>query len=87
MIADKEPRKDILHHKHLLHEELLVGAIDLEEAMIISYIQLMFPLNFLIRRYFMKKTGREMFGINPSEIIEMALFLLIVLWINDWNRF
>jgi len=45
--------------KEKLHEELHEAAVDLKEAMYVSLIQLLIPLQLLIRIYFLKKTKRS----------------------------
>ena len=53
------------HEVYILHHDLKIAAHDLNEAMIISCIQLMFPINILTKYYFLKMTNRQSLQITP----------------------
>lgn len=70
----------------ILHEDLVGAALKLYNAMIISCVQLMMPINFLTEMYFLHKTNRQNLGVSVIFYIEFALFFAVLKWIHDWNR-
>jgi hypothetical protein len=71
----------------LLHYELKYAAVDLKDSMIISFVHLMMPINFITQMYFLQKTNRQNMGVSVIFYIEFILFFTVLVWIRDWNRF
>ena len=71
---------------HELHEELIISALDLKQAMYLSmFINLLFPLNFLNKLCFLKFTGRQSFNNYDYMFYTNGLqCLLTITWIFDW---
>jgi hypothetical protein len=74
--GDFHNSEEYLHEIEILHHELKIAAHDLNEAMIIACIQLMFPINILTKYYFLKMTNRQSMQISAALIIEGVLFCL-----------
>lgn len=72
------------HEVEILHEELTHAATKLWDAMIISCVQLMMPINFITQMYFLHKTNRQNLGVSVIFYIEFALFFTVLMWIRDW---
>ena len=70
----------------VLHYDLHHAAIDLFDAMLISSINLMFPFDYLIQLYFIKKTNRQASGQQIYVLIDLILCILVVFWISDYKR-
>ena len=79
--------KSIEKHREKLHEDLKEASHELYEAMIISFINLMFPISIIIKKYFLNKTGRNASIFGVLTIIELALFILELMWISDYSRY
>lgn len=74
-------------HRERLHEDLKEASHELYEAMIISFVNLMFPIKLILSKYFLNKTGRNASIFGVLTLIEFALFVLCLMWINDYYRF
>ena len=72
--------KDFKEHQEILHEELHIAFIDLEEGLMIAYLNLIFPIDILSKMYFLKKTNRNSSFINSNNLIDTILFILVVIW-------
>jgi hypothetical protein len=74
-------------HRERLHEDLKEASLELYEAMLISFINLMWPIKLILTKYFLNKTGRNANIFGVLTIIEFALFVLELIWISDFQRF
>ena len=53
-------KDDFYHHEmEILHYELHTAAFDLQYALMVSYVQLLLPINLYHRYFFFKKTNRQ----------------------------
>ena len=75
------------HEVEILHYELKIAAHDLNEAMVISCIQLMFPINLLTKFYFLKATNRQDLQLTAQFLIEAVLFGLQIMWLYVYVTF
>lgn len=83
-IENDKPEEDVEKHRERLHEDLKEASHELYEAMLISCINLMFPIRIIFTKYFLNKTGRNASIFGVLTLIELALFLLSLLWIADY---
>jgi len=86
-IRKKRDPEHIEKHRKRLHEDLKEASHELYEALIISLIYLMFPLKIIMTKYFLNKTNRNISVFSVLTVIELALFILEIMWITDYQRF
>jgi len=62
-----------------LHYDLGVAATDIKDAVIVSSINLLFPLNMIARAFYLNVTGRVSQGqFDSIFLIDLTLFVLTV---------
>jgi hypothetical protein len=68
--------KDEIYYEdvEILHMELKEAALDLELALMVSFVQLMLPINLFHRYFFFKKTDRKSNGMTIIDQLEYLLF-------------
>ena len=69
---------EILHHSMQSTGKILI------QALTISYLNLLFPFNYLLKYYFLKKTNRNAL---VFDLLDFLLFVLCLIVLNDWSRF
>ena len=82
-IKKGKPIEKIEKHRERLHEELIIASEELQEAMFISMVNLLFPVRILMTKYFLNKTKRNASIIGVLTIIELSLFILEIMWLID----
>ena len=55
-IKFKEDLKDSIHE---LHYDLAIAAMDIKDALIVSSVNLLFPLNLIGRSFYLSVTGQH----------------------------
>jgi len=64
------------------------GVKELNDAFLVSYISLMFPIKMVVFIYFLKATKRTTNLVyDLTHIIEFCLFIAELFWIFDYHRF
>ena len=53
----------------------------------VSFIQLLFPLNILLEKFFITQTKRKGSGISINFFNELVLFAVVIWLILDWDRY
>jgi hypothetical protein len=78
-------KDDFYHHEmEILHTELIEAGHDLEMALLVVFIQLMTPINLLIRYFFFKKTNRKASGFTINDLLEFFMFIVTVVTLYEW---
>ena len=70
-----------------LHAKMEEGSVELNDAYMVSYISLLFPIKMILYMYFLKATKRTTdLILDPTHIIEFCLFVAEFIWIFDYSR-
>ena len=70
-----------------MHHELKKSYEELELAELISFMSLYFPIQILINAYLLKKTKRSAILFGPLQLIDLGLFIIVIIWINNVKSF
>jgi len=81
------PHEVVEVERKILHHELKHAAVDLWDALVISCIYLMFPLDIIIRKFYLKNTNRPAQSLSAMIVFDLALFIVVIILINDYYRF
>jgi len=78
---------DIDYEKDILHIEMEDGVKELNDAFIVSYISLFYPIKMMLYTYFLKATKRTTnFITDFTHLIELCLFIAELIWIFDYYK-
>ena len=80
-------RAAIVNEYNYLHEKMEEGSVELNDAYMVSYISLLFPIKMMLYMYFLKATKRTSdLILDATHIIEICLFVAEFIWIFDYRR-
>lgn len=55
--------------------------------LVVSFIQLLFPINVMLEKFFITVTKRKGSDISINFFNELILFVVVIWLIYDWNRY
>ena len=69
-----------------IRKDLNISAIDVEDAMYISAVNLLFPITYIGKMYFILKRGnmdlKNLFG--PQFVLDLLTFAAVLAWVIWW---
>ena len=78
-------KDDFYHHEmEILHYDLHHAAVDLQKALVVSYVQLMLPINLFHRYWFLKKTNRKLTEVTINDQLEYFMFVVTAVTLYEW---
>lgn len=75
------------HMDEHIHEQMDTAVLELVEAMYISVISLLFPINMLVLRFFSSRTNRVNPSLSFSRYIELVIFICLIVVIVNYFQF
>ena len=72
---------------NLYLDQLSSAALNLNQCMISCVIHLLFPINTILEKFFLAKTNRKPSEIDVNFLNEVLLFVVTIVWFNDYTRF
>ena len=76
--------KELVEQSDALLEE---AARQFWALLVVSFIQLLFPLNLLLDKFFIMQTKRKGSNISINFFNELILFIVVIWLIVDWDRY
>ena len=86
MKAENYPIKEIHHEEEIIHHEMHVAAIDLEEAMFVAMVSFSFPIRMIVLRLYARYTERYI-AFSVDEFVDLILAVSVGVWFERFVEY